>query len=129
MKRAGLEGFFDQWIRGAGIPELAFDWRTRKNEDGTWFVEGTIRQRVVLGEKRLAMEGVYYEGVVAVASVGAKSRKPTVHRLSLQGAETAFAFKVAEEPGDVVLNAGEEMLGYAGPVTWATADGRQGMRP
>lgn len=124
-----LESFFDQWIRGAGIPELALDWKTRKNEDGTWIVEGTIRQRVVMGEKRLPMEGVYYEGVVAVASVGAKTRQPVVHRLRLQGAETTFAFKVTEEPGDVVLNAGEEMLAHPGPVTWATADGRQGMLP
>ena len=126
---ADLTGFFDQWIRGAGIPELALQWRTRKNEDGTWFVEGTVRQRVVLGEKRLPMEGVYYEGVVAVTSVGARTKEPTVHRLRLQGPETSFAFKVGEEPGDVVLNAGEEMLAYAGRVTWSTSDGRQGMLP
>ncbi|HEX5042153.1 MAG TPA: M1 family aminopeptidase [Candidatus Polarisedimenticolaceae bacterium] len=124
-----LEVFFDQWIRGAGIPELALDWRTRKNEDGTWFVEGSIRQRVVLGEKRLPMDGVYYLGMVAVASLGAKTKSPVVQRLSLQGAETTFAFKVDEEPGDVVLNAGEEMLAYAGPVTWSTADGRRGVLP
>jgi aminopeptidase N len=123
-----LEGFFDQWVRGAGIPELTFDWRTRKNTDGSWNVEGTIRQRVVLGRERLPMDGVLYEGVVAVTAVSARWKEETTKRMLLSGAQTRFQFRVDEEPGDVLLNAHGEMLNYAGPVTWATADGRQGRK-
>ena len=123
-----LEGFFDQWVRGAGIPELTFDWRTRKNPDGSWNVEGTIRQRVVLGRERIPMDGVLYEGVVAVTSVSARWKEETTKRMLLDGAETRFQFRVDEEPGDVLLNAHGEMLNYAGPVTWATADGRKGRK-
>ena len=57
-----LEWFFDQWIRGVGMPEYSFTYTYRQSEDGNWVVEGDIKQRVVLGADRVEMPGEIFRG-------------------------------------------------------------------
>jgi hypothetical protein len=100
-----LEWFFDQWIRGSGIPQYKFDYDVRRTEDGSYLVEGTIRQRVVLGSGRNfeVLDGKYYAGVVNVQVLG-KKNKEYESRILIQGAETPFKLKVPEKPLEVALN-------------------------
>jgi len=44
-----LEWFFDQWIRGIGIPELRMTVENRQTEDGAYLVDGKIRQLFCAG--------------------------------------------------------------------------------
>lgn len=107
-----LSWFFDQWINGAGLPQYSFNWSTRQAEDGTWIVEGTIKQRVVVGNKskfHVLDNHEGYRGLVSVTVVGDDKQEYPV-RFPVEGAETPFAFKVPVEPFDVVLNKDGEML-------------------
>ena len=63
---ANLDWFFDQWIRGVGVPQYRMLYDQRQTEDGSWLIEGTIQQRVVVGSERSfdVLEGTYYRGVV-----------------------------------------------------------------
>ncbi len=106
-----LDWFFDQWIRGVGLPELTMDYTTRKTEDGGWVVEGRVRQRIVLGTKSKndTLDGANYRGRTAITVIG-RDKKEYPYRLILNGPETPFAFKVPAEPRDVYLNKNGEML-------------------
>jgi hypothetical protein len=108
-----LSWFFDQWIRGVGIPQYSFTWDTRRAEDGTWIVEGRIRQRVLIGNRTRyhVMDGKYYRGVVQVTVTG-KDKKEYPVRFAIEGPETPFAFKVPVAPRDVVLNEHHELLSH-----------------
>ena len=106
-----MEWFFDQWIRGVGIPQYAIFWTKRKNEQGKWVIEGSIKQRVVMGEDMTELKGVYYRGVAPLTFVNldgkeVKSAKP----LLVQNAETSFKVVVAEEPESVYFNKDGEIL-------------------
>jgi hypothetical protein len=106
-----MDWFFDQWIRGIGKPQYALNYTTRKNEQGKWIVEGTIKQRVVYGKYRDAMPGVFYRGVAPLTFVSpdgkeVKSAKP----LLVQGPETPFRVIVADEPAQVFFNKDGEIL-------------------
>jgi hypothetical protein len=106
-----MDWFFDQWIRGIGKPQYALNYTTRKNEQGKWIVEGTIKQRVVYGKYRDVMPGVYYRGVAPLTFVTPdgkelKSSKPIL----VQGAETPFRVIVADEPAQVFFNKDGEIL-------------------
>ena len=108
-----LNWFFDQWIRGVGIPEYNLTYKTRQTEDGSWLVEGTIKQRVVIGDHRnlRVMEGKFYRGVVDI-TVDAKKGETYTSRLILDGEETPFKLKVTEKPLEVALNRDGEMLAH-----------------
>jgi hypothetical protein len=108
-----LDWFFDQWIRGVGIPQYKLDYTTRQTEDGSWLVEGKITQRVVIGDSRSlrVMEGKFYRGVINV-SVEAKKGETYTSRLIIEGAETPFKLKVAEKPLEVAVNKMGEMLAH-----------------
>jgi hypothetical protein len=41
-----LDGFFDRYVYGTGIPEVYYDYGFRESGDGTWTVEGQARQQV-----------------------------------------------------------------------------------
>ena len=106
-----MDWFFDQWIRGIGKPQYAIFWAKRRNEQGKWVVEGTIKQRVVYGKYNDPMPGVYYRGVAPLTFIDlngkeVKSAKP----LLVQGAETPFKVIVADEPEFVYFNKDGEIL-------------------
>jgi hypothetical protein len=106
-----MDWFFDQWIRGVGTPQYAIFWKKRQNEQGKWVVEGSIKQRVVMGEDKVELKGVFYRGVAPLTFVDldgkeVKSTKPML----VQGAETPFKIIVADEPEQVYFNKDGEIL-------------------
>ncbi|HET9298951.1 MAG TPA: M1 family aminopeptidase, partial [Candidatus Polarisedimenticolaceae bacterium] len=103
-----MDWFWDQWIRGVGLPQFTFNYTTRKTEDGAYLVEGKIRQRVVAGPDKTPIPGVFYNALAKVVAIGSKGEYPK--QVAIQGEETSFKFKVAEEPIDVVFNKSGEVL-------------------
>ncbi len=106
-----MDWFFDQWIRGVGMPQYAIFWKKRQNEQGKWVIEGTIKQRVVMGADKVELKGVYYRGVAPLTFVDlngkeVKSAKPML----VQAAETPFKLIVADEPEHVYFNKDGEIL-------------------
>jgi hypothetical protein len=104
-----LEWFFDQWIRGVGMPEYVFNYEYREAEDGTWIVEGNIKQRVTLGANRVVMPGEVFRGrtrITVIDKNGAEYNVPVV----IDAEVTPFAFKVPQEPFEVVMNKNGDML-------------------
>jgi aminopeptidase N len=106
-----MDWFFDQWLRGVGTPQYAIFWTKRKNEQGKWIVEGSIKQRVVMGSDKTELKGVYYRGVAPLTFIDLngkeqKSAKPML----VQGAETPFKVIVADEPEQVYFNKDGEIL-------------------
>jgi hypothetical protein len=94
-----------------GTPQYAIFWKKRQNEQGKWVVEGTIKQRVVMGDEKIELKGVYYRGVAPLTFVDlngkeVKSAKPML----VQAAETPFKLIVAEEPEHVYFNKDGESL-------------------
>jgi aminopeptidase N len=86
-----MDWFFDQWIRGVGTPQYAIFWKKRKNEEGKWIVEGSIKQRVVMGEDKTELKGVYYRGVAPLTFVDLNGRETkSAKPMLVQGAETPF---------------------------------------
>jgi len=118
-----LDWFFDQWIRGVGLPEFDFDYTTRRTEDGGWIVEGRVRQRLLVGSRNKGdvLTGQHYRGRSTITVVG-RDKKEYPYRLIVNGPETPFAFKVPVEPRDVYLNRNGEFLALD-PVT--PTDGRR----
>jgi hypothetical protein len=99
-----LDWFFNQWIRGVGMPEYRFTYESRRAEDGGWIVEGKIEQRVVIGNKfkKTIMDDTNYRAVVPITIIGKKEEY--VKRVLIEGGETAFRLKVPERPVSVELN-------------------------
>jgi hypothetical protein len=106
-----MEWFFDQWIRGVGIPEYSFNYSYRQTEDGNYLVQGNVKQRVVAGLKKNELNGVYFRGVVPVTVLG-KDKQEYPAKLLVEGAETPFAFKVPVEPLEITLNKYGEILAH-----------------
>jgi hypothetical protein len=106
-----LEWFFDQWIRGVGIPELGLEYTARPTEDGKFVIEGQIRQRVVAGSDREVIEGKTFRGLSVITVEGAGDQLFTIP-VSLDGPATSFVFKVPAKPNNVFLNRNGEMLSY-----------------
>jgi hypothetical protein len=106
-----MQWFFDQWIRGIGLPEYSFEYTTRMAEDKTYVVEGKVRQRVVVGADKSVIEGKFYRGIITVTVIGVDKQEYPA-RVRLEGEVTPFAFKVPVKPRDVVLNKNGEMLAH-----------------
>jgi len=106
-----MEWFFDQWIRGVGMPEFTFTQTSRKADDGGYIVEGTIAQRVLVGAKKHVLPGKYFTAVVPITVVG-KGGKPYRVPIKVSGAQTPFKFKIPEAPAKVEFNAEGEALAY-----------------
>jgi aminopeptidase N len=106
-----LEWFFDQWIRGVGIPEYSFNYTYRQAEDGTWVVQGNIKQRVVLGAEKREMPGQVFRGKIMITVLDKKKQEYNVP-VVISDEDTPFAFKVPEEPFEVTLNKNGEMLAH-----------------
>jgi len=110
--RVDLSWFFDQWIRGVGIPEYSFSYASRQNEQGQWIVEGKVKQRVVMGNRarKYELPGTYYRGVVPVTVVGRKQEY--AKRLVVEGPETPFTLVVPEQPVEIFLNRNGDILAH-----------------
>lgn len=109
-----MEWFFDQWIRGVGVPEYSFNWTKRKTEDGKWLVEGTIKQRVVAGKYKQEIPGLYFRAVAPITFVTYEGKEfKTPKPLLVQGPETKIPpLKVPEEPVQVIFNKDGEILAH-----------------
>ncbi len=107
-----MDWFFDQWIRGVGIPEVSLVYSARETEDGNWLIRGKVGQKVVVGGSRHELEGVQFGGFVSVTAIGKKTKTEYPTRVALEGAETSFMFKIPERPKKVLLNMKGEMLSH-----------------
>jgi len=107
-----LEWFFDQWLRGSGLPQYRMVYETRQAEDGSYIVEGTIHQRVVVGNSRAfsVVEDKFYRGFVDLSVVAKKGEFQK--RLVVQGPETTFRLSVPDKPLEVFLNKDGEILAH-----------------
>jgi hypothetical protein len=108
--KVDLSWFFDQWIRGVGIPELKLDYETRQAEDGNWIVQGAISQRILAGKNRDVLPGKTYRGLVLITVTGEKQVFNVP--VALEGAEVPFGFKVPVKPARVTMNASGEILAH-----------------
>ncbi|MFQ5671145.1 MAG: M1 family metallopeptidase [Acidobacteriota bacterium] len=106
-----MEGFFDQWIRGVGIPEFTLKYKSSRQKDGNYLVEGTIRQRVLVGKEKHEIPDRYYLALVRLM-VGGKKNTIYPKNLVVNGPETSFRAKVPEAPRSVVINKDGEVLAY-----------------
>jgi len=106
-----LEWFFDQWIRSAGVPQYNFTYDVREAEDGNWLIEGTIEQRVVVGNEREfhVLKDKYYRGVVDITVKGVKGQD-FKRRTLVDKQMTPFRLSVPSKPLDVAVNEDGEML-------------------
>lgn len=107
-----LGWFFDQWLRGVGMPQYSVSYTKRKTEDGSWLVEGKIRQRVLLGKDMVEMPGVYFDTLGRISIKTFKGQIIRANPRPVRGAETAFSYKFPEEPADVFFNKDGEILAY-----------------
>jgi hypothetical protein len=105
-----LGWFFDQWIRGTGMPQYAFTYDVRPTEEGSYIIEGVIRQRVLLGNTDSVLAGTVYRGVVEVTVAGKGG--PYKKRIVINEAETPVLLKVPVKPLEITLNDGGEMLAH-----------------
>jgi aminopeptidase N len=104
--------FFDQWIRGTGLPQYRLQYSTRQSEDGNWVVEGAVQQRLVVGtgNHERVVDGTFLAKVPI--TVTGKDGKEYANPVYLRDAETPFAFKVPVEPRDVELNKTYDTLAH-----------------
>lgn len=104
-----MNWFWDQWIRGVGMPEYKWTYTSRQTEDGQWLVEGKILQRVVVGLKKNVLDGVYYKTLIPIRtefSGGSSADNPVF----VEGPETPFRFKVPNKPSKVLFAPEMEVL-------------------
>ncbi len=104
-----MDWFFDQWVRGIGLPEYRVEWKQRATEDGKWLIEGKIHQRTVVGLKKYAVDGVFFRGKVPLTVTFGGGREAAVP-IVVEGEVTPFKFKMPEEAQSVVFNKNGEML-------------------
>ncbi len=107
-----LSWFFDQWIRGSGLPQYRLEYTVRQAEDRSWIIEGNILQRIVVGNKRTFKEidGQHYRGVADITVKTAKNEYQ--QRVLIEGEETPLRLKVPEKPLDVFLNRHNDILAH-----------------
>jgi len=94
------------------VPQYRLAYDVRQTEDGSWLIEGTVEQRVVIGSNRsrVVIDGTYYRGVVYVTAL-AKGQEYR-SRLVLGGPSTRFQFKLKDKPVEVTLNKHNEILAH-----------------
>ena len=105
--------FFDQWIRGVGIPEFTFSYRVDKAEDGSIILRGRIDQRVMVttvAPAREVLPDIFFRGVGSI-TMTSTSGKEYKRRLFL-GPTVSFEEKLPEEPKEIRFNKYGEILAY-----------------
>jgi hypothetical protein len=107
-----LEWFFDQWIRGVGLPEFTLDYTIRPTEDGAYLIEGTVTQAIMIGYGKSArkVDGKFYRGVIDLTVTGKKKGEEFQKKLVINGESTEFRVKVPVKPVEVAINKGGGML-------------------
>jgi hypothetical protein len=107
-----LSWFFDQWIRGTGVPQYRLEYTVRQAEDRSWIIEGKILQRIIVGNKRTnePIEGQHYRGVADITVKTSKNEYQ--QRVLIEGGETPLRLKVPEKPLDVFLNKENDILAH-----------------
>jgi len=111
---ANLDWFFNQWLRGVGLPEFTFTYNVRTAEDGSIVMEGQVTQRVLIKPEvavKEELEGQYFTGIIPITIVG-KSGKEYRKRLIIEGKTTPFKFAIPEKPKDVIFNRDGDELAY-----------------
>ena len=106
-----MEWFFDEWLRGVGLPEFKFTFRTHPTEDGKYIVEGEVEQRVLVGKKKDVLEGEYFRGRIPITLKG-KNGKESQCAIIVDGPKSPFKCKVPESPEEVTFNKYGETLAY-----------------
>jgi len=106
-----MESFFDQWIRGIGIPDYEVTYTYRRAEGNHWVLEGSVKQRVVAGQGKLPLDGVYYCGVAPLVVLG-KDKQEYRKSLLVEGPETRFQLKLPVAPADLTFNADGAILAH-----------------
>jgi aminopeptidase N len=107
-----LGWFFDQWIRGVGMPEFSFNYTTRQAEDGSYVVQGNVKQRVVVGRDKTELPNTVFRGVASITVLGKDRKEYGPVRVVMNKAEEPFVFKVPVEPLEIVLNKNLDMLSH-----------------
>ena len=74
-------------------------------------MEGTVRQRVLVGRRKDELEGASFRGVLPITVLGRDKREYPV-RLIIEGPEKKFRFKLPVEPLEIELNKYNEMLAH-----------------
>ena len=105
-----MEWFFDQWIRGTGMPEFSVTYATRRTEDGNYLITGKVKQRVVTGKEKTPVPDVFFRNVGHITVTDRDGTEYPPVRFIVEGEETAFQFKVPKKPFEVALNDDKEML-------------------
>jgi hypothetical protein len=106
-----MEWFFDQWIRGVGIPEYTMTYTVSSSEDGSYIVEGKVSQVVMAGSRKVPLAGEYFQAMVPITVEG-KDGKGYKKKLIVEGPETRFRMKVPTEPKKVLINKNGEVLSH-----------------
>ena len=75
-------------------------------------MQGVVKQRVVIGEEKLPVPGVYYRSVGHITVTDRKGTEYPPVRFIVEGAETPFQFKVPQEPEEVAFNKYGAILAY-----------------
>jgi aminopeptidase N len=107
-----MEWFFNQWIRGVGLPEFSVVYTTRRTEDGNYLISGKVKQRVVVGKEKTPVPDVFYRHVGHITVTDRKGTEYPPVRFIVEGEETPFQFKVPKEPYEVAFNKYGEILAH-----------------
>jgi hypothetical protein len=93
------------------MPQYAVFYTIRQTEDGKWLVQGKIKQRVVAGNEKAELPGVFFRAVAPLTFVGPDGKKfKSSGKVLVQGAETPFQMKLPQEAVEVLFNDDGEIL-------------------
>jgi len=106
-----MEWFFDQWIRGSGIPKYTMTYHVGLAESGGYFVDGEVEQVVMMGAVEAPVPGLFFQAMVPV-TVEAKDGHGYRKNLVVSGPVTKFRMEVPAEPKKVFLNQHGEALAH-----------------
>jgi hypothetical protein len=92
-------GFFDQWFRGYGIPDLKVSYTLRPTEDGKILASVTVNQTDPEAPKQLMLPISFEFGGNTVTRF-----------MPVTGAESTWQLKLPSKPDRVVVNPGDGLL-------------------
>jgi peptidase M1-like protein len=88
-----MSWFFEQWVRGTGIPQVGVEQHLDRGQDGQYRLWGTMRQAGGPSFKKLI--------VPLVVDLGGRTE---VHPVFVEHPETKFEFVLAEHPKSVKVD-------------------------
>lgn len=105
---AELDWFFDQWIRGNGVPEVRYRYETRPNEQGKFVISGDLSQTIK--RKGEVFEGEFFENLLVPVEVELSNGKTYRRKVIMKSATESFSFEVEAKPKKVTFNPNRAML-------------------